>query len=60
MLAQLERGEELVLVRNGAVVARLGVAASAPPSPDPVADLPPGEAMAEVLEQFKAMIEEEF
>ena len=60
MLGQLESGEELVLVQNGAVVARLAVAASTPPSPGPVPDLPPGEAMAEVLEQFKAMIEEEF
>lgn len=60
MLEQLESGEELVVVQNGVVVARLAVAASAAPPPDPVADLPPGEAMAEVMEQFKAMIEEEF
>jgi hypothetical protein len=60
MLGQLESGEELVLVQNGAVLARLTVAAAPTPSPDPLADLPPEEAMAEVMEHFKTMIEEEF
>jgi antitoxin (DNA-binding transcriptional repressor) of toxin-antitoxin stability system len=60
MLSQLESGEELVLVQNASVVVRLAVAASTPPPTEPVADLPPGEVMAEVLEHFKAMIEEEF
>lgn len=59
MLGQLESGEELVLVQGGSVVARLTVAA-APSPPDPLADLPPEEAMAEVMEHFKTMIEEEF
>lgn len=60
MLGQLESGEELVLVQNGALVARLAVAAAPTPSPDSLADLPPDEAMAEVMEHFKTMIEEEF
>jgi antitoxin (DNA-binding transcriptional repressor) of toxin-antitoxin stability system len=58
-LSRLESGEELVLVRNGAMVARLAVSVPAP-SPDPLADLPPEETMAEVMEHFKTMIEEEF
>lgn len=58
-LSALEPGEALVLVRNGGLVARLTVAAAAP-RPDPLADLPPEEAMAEVMEQFKAMIDDEF
>jgi antitoxin (DNA-binding transcriptional repressor) of toxin-antitoxin stability system len=60
LLGQLESGEEVVLVQNGAVVARLAVADAPAPSPDPAADLPPEEAMAEVMEHFKTMIEEEF
>ena len=59
LLGQLEAGEELVLVQGGALVARLSVADAAPAS-DPTADLPPEEAMAEVMEHFKTMIEEEF
>jgi hypothetical protein len=59
MLSQLESAEELVLVQNAGVVARL-VVAEAAPAPDPLADLPPEEAMAEVMEHFKTMIEDEF
>ena len=59
-LSRLEDGEELVLARNGAVVARLTVAVAPAPSAAPLADLPPEEAMAEVMEHFKTMIEEEF
>jgi antitoxin (DNA-binding transcriptional repressor) of toxin-antitoxin stability system len=58
LLSQLEAGEELALVQGGALVARLSVAAA--PAADPAADLPPEEAMAEVMEHFKSMIEEEF
>lgn len=60
MLGQLESGEELVVVRNGAVVARLAVAAEPRPPPESFSELPPEEAMAEVMEHFKTMIEEEF
>ena len=59
IFARLEDGEELVLVRNGGLVSRLTVAAAAP-RVDPLADLPPEEAMVEVMEQFRAMIDDEF
>jgi antitoxin (DNA-binding transcriptional repressor) of toxin-antitoxin stability system len=62
MLAALADGEELVLAQGGAVVARLVVAEpAAPPSPDELlGDLPPEEQVREVLEQFGAMINDEF
>jgi antitoxin (DNA-binding transcriptional repressor) of toxin-antitoxin stability system len=60
-LASLAEGEELVLAQGGAVVARLVVAQPAPPPRDePLSDLPPEEQVAEVLEQFSAMINDEF
>jgi len=61
-LAALAKGEELVLVQGGAVVARLTVAEPAPP-PAPgelLEDLSPEEQVSEVLEQFSAMINDEF
>ena len=61
-LGRLAEGEELVLVQGGAVVARFVVADPAPPpAPDELlADLPPEEQVKEVLEQFSAMINDEF
>ena len=61
-LRGLAEGEELLLVQGGAVVARLVVAdPAAPPAPDELlADLPPEEQVKEVLEQFSAMINDEF
>jgi antitoxin (DNA-binding transcriptional repressor) of toxin-antitoxin stability system len=60
-LAALSEGEELVLVQGGAVVARLTVAEPAAPAPaEPPADLAPEEQVQEVLEQFSAMINDEF
>jgi antitoxin (DNA-binding transcriptional repressor) of toxin-antitoxin stability system len=58
-LADMASGDELVLVRGGVLVSRLVVAAATPPT-NPSIDLPPEEAMAEVMEQFKAMMEDEF
>ena len=62
ILSGLGEGEELLLVQGGAVVGRLAVAdAVPPPAPDQLlADLPPEEQMKEVLEQFSAMINDEF
>jgi len=61
-LSQMTEGEELVLVQGGAVVARLTVAdPAAPPAPgELLAELPPEEQVKEVLEQFSAMINDEF
>jgi antitoxin (DNA-binding transcriptional repressor) of toxin-antitoxin stability system len=58
-LGRLEAGEELVLVQGGGLVARL-IALAAPAPADPLADLPPEERLAEVMDHFKSMIEEEF
>jgi antitoxin (DNA-binding transcriptional repressor) of toxin-antitoxin stability system len=61
-LAALAEGEELVLARGGAVVARLVVAEPAPPpAPDePLADLSPEQQVSEVLGHFNSMINDEF
>ena len=59
ILSQLASGEELVLVRNGGLVARL-TAAVAPAPADPLADLPAEERMAEVMDHFRSMIDDEF
>jgi len=60
-LASLAEGEELVLVQGGAVVARLTLAEPASPTTaEPLSDLAPEEQVQEVLEQFSAMINDEF
>jgi antitoxin (DNA-binding transcriptional repressor) of toxin-antitoxin stability system len=59
VLAALKAGDALRLVRGGLVVATLAVQPAAPldPSePEPTSDQP----MGEIMEQFKAMIEDEF
>jgi len=58
-LEALTSGEEMVLVRGGAVVARLTVAdaaVQAAQAPEP----PPESEMKEILEHFNAMIHDEF
>jgi antitoxin (DNA-binding transcriptional repressor) of toxin-antitoxin stability system len=58
-LAAVGEGEELLLVQNGGVVARLtGAAAPPPTAPDPPAE--PGEHIKEVFDHFRASIEDEF
>ena len=61
-LASLAEGEELRAGPGRAVVARLVVADPAPPpaSGELLADLTPEEQAKEVLEQFSAMINDEF
>lgn len=58
LLTGLEDGEELLLVQNGAVAGRLtgGV------KPDPAEpQAPPSEEQAaEIFEQFRSMMEDEF
>jgi antitoxin (DNA-binding transcriptional repressor) of toxin-antitoxin stability system len=59
LLSGLPEGEELTLVQHGAVVARLTVAPS-PPAATPQPDLPPEQRMAEVFEDFRSAVEDEF
>lgn len=59
LLAGLAEGEELLLVQHGAVVGKLAaVASERPAAPEP--DLPPEQRMAEVFEDFRAAVEDEF
>jgi len=55
-LANLEEGEDLILVQGGAPVARLRLAAE--PAPTPADE--PALSQEEVLEHFNAMIHDEF
>lgn len=59
LLAGLPEGEQLLLVQHGAVIGRL-TAAAAPEPVAPEAELPPEQRMAEVFEDFRAAIEDEF
>ena len=58
LLAGLEAGEELLLVQGGAVAGR-GVGAS-PPQAEPEAEPLPQERAAEIFEQFRSAMEDEF
>ncbi|HZZ32786.1 MAG TPA: hypothetical protein VFE10_12435 [Phenylobacterium sp.] len=61
LLTAAEPGEEVLLVRNGAVVGRL-TGAAAGPAPETQADSgqTPDERAKEIFEQFRASIEDEF
>jgi hypothetical protein len=59
LLADLAEGEELLLVRGGAVAGRLTAAPSAPAPPEAPPPAPEQHA-AEVFENFRAAIEDEF
>ncbi|HZL00837.1 MAG TPA: hypothetical protein VFC47_13175 [Caulobacteraceae bacterium] len=59
ILSGLAAGETLALVKGGALIARLTVAEAAP-APGATAELPPEDQVAEVMEQFNAMIHDEF
>ena len=58
LLASLEEGEELLLVQNGAVAARLLGAASPQSQVEP--EEPTNERAAEIFEQFRSAMEDEF
>lgn len=58
LLTGLEEGEELLLVQNGAVAARLLGASAAQPAPE--AEEPTNERAAEIFEQFRSAMEDEF
>lgn len=59
LLAGLPEGEEVVLVQHGAVVARL-TAAAPPPAAEPELEAAPEQRVAEVFEDFRAAVEDEF
>jgi antitoxin (DNA-binding transcriptional repressor) of toxin-antitoxin stability system len=61
-LASLAEGEELVLAQGGSVVARLTVADPVAPKPpaELLSDLTAQEQATEVLDHFRAMINDEF
>jgi len=59
LLAELPSGEELLLVQHGAVVARL-TAAAPPPAAEPEPEAAPEQRVAEVFEDFRAAVEDEF
>ncbi len=59
LLSGLAADEEIALVQGGGLVARLKVV-QAPDAKNPLADFPPDDAMEEILDHFKSMIEEEF
>lgn len=58
VLAAVEAGEELLLVQNGAVAGRLVGMAAPPPEPEP--EQPSDQRAAEIFEQFRSAMEDEF
>jgi antitoxin (DNA-binding transcriptional repressor) of toxin-antitoxin stability system len=60
LLAGAEAGEEVLLVRGGAVVGRLTGASGPPPAGETEPPLAPEENAKEIFEQFRAAIEDEF
>lgn len=58
VLTAVEEGEEVLLVQNGAVAGRLVGAAAPRPAPEP--ELSSDERAAEIFEQFRAAMEDEF
>ena len=60
-LSSLVDGEELILVQNGVVVARLAAQETPTPPEHEIHDgIPPEEKMGEIMSQFNAMIHDEF
>ncbi len=60
LLTGLEEGEELLLVQDGMVAGRLTGGAPVPVEPSEP-ETPPSEARAaEIFEQFRSMMEDEF
>lgn len=58
LLTDLPAGEELLLVQHGAVVGRL--IAPDVPEPEDEPEVDPDQKVREVLEHFRASIEDEF
>ena len=59
-LGGLAAGEELVLVQGGVVVGRLRAVGPTRSAAEPRDDLPDPDRLKEVMEQFNAMIHDEF
>ena len=59
VLSGLTPGERLIVVHNGTVVAQLTVAEVSARA-EPLADLPAEERIAEVMDHFKSIIDDEF
>lgn len=59
LLAGAQEGDEIVLVQNGAVVARL-TAGGHEPAASPEPEEPSEERAKEIFENFRAAIEDEF
>ena len=60
LLTSLEEGEELLLVQDGMVAARLTGGAPAPKATDDEPERPPEEQAKEIFEQFRSLMEDEF
>lgn len=61
LLSGAEEGEEVLLVRNGAVVGRLTAGASESTEASQASpELPPEENAKEIFEQFRSMMEDDF
>jgi antitoxin (DNA-binding transcriptional repressor) of toxin-antitoxin stability system len=61
LLSGAEEGEEVLLVRSGAVVGRLiAGAAELQGAPQGEPELPPEENAKEIFEQFRSMMEDDF
>lgn len=59
LLRDVAEGEEVVLVRNGAVVGRL-VGGAAEPAPAPEPEVDPEDRAKEIFELFRSSVEDEF
>ena len=60
LLAELEPGEDLVIVQHGAVVGRLTGAAAPAPEAEPEPEVPPDDRAREIFENFRSSVEDEF
>lgn len=58
LLTGLQEGEEVLLVQNGGVAGRL--VGGAAPRPEPEPEQPSNERAAEIFEQFRSAMEDEF
>jgi antitoxin (DNA-binding transcriptional repressor) of toxin-antitoxin stability system len=59
-LTAVAPGEEVLLVQNGVVVARLMGVEPAAPAGGPEPDVPPEERAKEIFELFRSSVEDEF